>query len=388
MKDGIPELVQAVSGILPFAVCIGNISVSQVVNNAKVSDHHAIIPTLAASKTDLSALPASERNILNMITTRLISAVSDKHIYAETVVTVGCNGETFTAKGKTVIQDGWKAAEQAFANSFGKEKKDDDRSLPELVEGYSFNAKVSVREGFSQPPKHFTEDLLLSAMENAGAEDMPDDAERKGLGTPATRAGIIENLVKSGFLERKGKTLLPTEIGVNLIKILPEQVKSPLLTAEWEHKLKRIERGELPAQDFMAAISNFVRELVKAHNTASGEDKSLFTASRKQSGVIGKCPRCRSDISEVNKGFFCDNPTCKFGLFKDSKFFTAKKKTLTKEVAAALLAEGRIFIPDLISEKTGKPYLKMMSQFHNYSSRNIMLIKMQCPGATRVLCFF
>ena len=356
MKDSIPGLVQAISGVLPFAVSVGNISVSQVVNNAKVSDHHAIIPTLEMPKSDLSALPTAERNILTMIATRLISAVSDKHIYAETVATVECNGEAFTAKGKTVIQDGWKAVEQAFAESIGKQKKDEDKTLPDLEEGYRFTAKAAVREGFSQPPKHYTEDLLLSAMENAGAEDMPDDAERKGLGTPATRAGIIENLVKSGFLERKGKTLLPTESGVNLIKILPDSVKSPLLTAEWENLLKGVERGEVSAQGFMADITKFVEGIVKTNNTATDEGKALFPPVWKQGEVIGKCPRCGADVSESSKGFFCCNQSCKFGLFKDNKFFTAKKKTVTKQVAAALLADGRVYIPDLFSEKTGKTY--------------------------------
>ena len=356
MAAGIPRLVTETAAVLPFSVGELKINPAQIVNNAKVSDHHAIIPTAAMTKADLSALPAAERNILNMVASRLISAVSDKHIFAETVVTVECNGEVFTAKGKTVIQDGWKAVEQKFADSAGKKKKDEDKPLPDLDEGYRFNAKAAVREGFSQPPKHFTEDLLLSAMENAGAEEMPDDAERKGLGTPATRAGIIENLVKSGFLERKDKTLLPTIKGVNLIKVLPESVKSPMLTAEWENHLKRVERGEMSARDFMTAITKFVEGLVKTYNTATDEGKALFPSDRKQGEVIGKCPRCGSDISEAARGFFCGSPSCKFGLFKDNKFFTAKKKTLTKEIASALLADGRVFIPDLMSEKTGKPY--------------------------------
>jgi len=356
MAAGLPGLVQAVSAVLPFDVNITNINVSQVINNAKVSDHHAIIPTSTMPKADLSALPAAERNILHMITTRLISAVADKHIYAETVVTALCEGETFTAKGKTVIQDGWKTVEQAFAASTGKAKKDEDKSLPELLEGYRFNAKAAVREGFSQPPKHFTEDLLLSAMETAGAEDMPEDAERRGLGTPATRANIIENLVKSGFLVRKDKTLLPTDKGINLIKVLPESVKSPLLTAEWENHLGRIEREEMTADDFMISIGKFVGGLVKTHNTASDEGKALFPSNRQSGEVIGKCPRCKNDITEAPKGFFCTNKSCKFGLFKDSKFFTAKKKTLTKATAKTLLSEGRIFMSGLHSEKTGKSY--------------------------------
>ena len=356
MAPGIPQLVRESAAALPFPLGELQINTAQIVNDAKVSDHHAIIPTPAMSKADLSALPAAERNIIAMIATRLVSAVSDKHVYAETTVTVECGGELFTAKGKAIVQDGWKAAEQAFAASVGKQKKDEDKTLPEIEEGYRFNAKSAVREGYSKPPKHFTEDLLLSAMENTGVEEMPDDAERKGLGTPATRAGIIENLVKSGFLERKDKLLLPTPKGSNLIKVLPESVKSPMLTAEWEGHLKRVERGELSASDFMTAITKFVEGIVKTYSAASGEGKALFQSNRNQGETVGKCPRCGANVTEAAKGFFCENKACKFGLFKDSKFFTAKKKSITKEIAAALLAEGRVFIPGLFSEKTGKTY--------------------------------
>lgn len=356
MVAGIPDLVKAVTQVLPFSADAGNINVSQVINNAKVSDHHAIIPTPTMPTTNLSSLPTAERNILNMIATRLVSAVSDKHIYAETIVTVGCEGEIFTAKGKTVVQDGWKAIETAYAASTSKKKKDEDKPLPELAEGYRFDAEASVREGFSQPPKHFTEDLLLSAMETAGAEDMPDDAERKGLGTPATRAAIIENLVKSGLLERKAKQMLPTDKGVNLIKVLPESVKSPLLTAEWEHQLKRIEHGDMPPEEFISSINTFVAEIVKNHHTASSESKALFPSNRKTGEIVGKCPRCGSDVTESPKGFFCISQSCKFGLFKDNRFFAAKKKKLTKDVAKTLLSEGRIFMSGLYSEKTGKQY--------------------------------
>ena len=362
MAGGIPVLVNAVSGKLPFAVHIGNISVSEVINNSKVTDHHAIIPTPAMPAADLSTLPTAEKNVLTMIAMRLVSAVSERHIFAETVVTAECEGKVFTAKGKTIVQNGWKAIEQTFAASVGKAKKDDDRSLPDLNEGYRFQAQSSVREGFSQPPKHFTEDLLLSAMETAGAEDMlagglrPEDAERSGLGTPATRAGIIENLVKSGLLERKAKLLLPTDKGVNLVAVLPQSVKSPLLTAEWENHLGRIQRGEMAASDFMIAIGKFVDGIIKTHNSPSAEHKALFPSDKKGGEVVGKCPRCGSDVTEAPKGFFCGNDACKFGLFKDSKFFTMKKKKLTKDTAAVLLAEGRVFMSGLHSEKTGKQY--------------------------------
>jgi DNA topoisomerase-3 len=356
MAAGIPPLVMDIAEFLPFDVGTLSINPAQVANNDKVTDHHAIIPTITLTKTDISNLPTADRNILMMICARLVSAVSDRHIYAETAVTVECNGETFTAKGRTVIQNGWKTVEQAYLDTLKKTKKDDDKALPDLYEGQQFTADSSVREGFSQPPKHFTEDLLLSAMETAGAEDMPDDAERKGLGTPATRASIIENLVKSGLLERKDKQLLPTAKGVNLIKILPDSVKSPMLTAEWENHFKRIERGEMSANDFMIAINRFVADTVKTYNTASEENKALFPSNRPSGELVGKCPRCTANVTEAPKGWFCDNKACKFGLFKENKFFTSQKKKLTKEIVKTLLAEGRIFISGFTSAKTGKPY--------------------------------
>jgi len=356
MAAGIPALIDGVTTVLPFLGYAGSVNVAQVVNNAKVTDHHAIIPTPTMPKADISALPTADRNILTMICMRLVSAVSEKHLCAETVVTAECEGETFTAKGKTVIQNGWKEVEEAFAAHLGKQKKDAEPSLPQLSEGQAFTAKATVREGFTQPPKQFTEDSLLSAMESAGAEDMPEDAERKGLGTPATRAAIIENLVKSGLLERKGKLLLPTDKGVNLIKVLPESVRSPLLTAEWESQLKQIEQGDMSPDAFLTAINEFVGDTVKAHNTVPDEHKALFPSNRQAGEVVGICPRCGTNVTEAAKGFFCESRNCKFALWKDSKFFTAKNKTLTKDIAKTLLTEGRIFMSGLISQKTGKPY--------------------------------
>ena len=356
MAAGIPALVQSMTAILPKNISAGSINPAQVVNNAKVTDHHAIIPTPTTAKADISSLPTAERNILMMICTRLLSAVSEKHTYAETTATVECGGEMFTAKGKTIVQNGWKTIEQAFFSTLGKTIKDADNALPDLSEGQQFFAKTNVREGFSQPPKHFTEDLLLLSMESASADDMPDDAERKGIGTPATRAAIIEGLVKSGLLTRKDKLLLPTEKGVNLIKILPEQVKSPLLTAEWENHLKRIERGELSAEDFMISIKRFITDMVKTNAAVSDENKALFPTSKQPSEVIGTCPRCGGTVAESPKAFSCENTrskTCEFALWKDNKFFTAKKKTLTKDIATALITGGRIFIKGLHSENTG-----------------------------------
>jgi len=356
MLPSVPALVRSVAAALPFAVNVGSINAGIVINSAKVSDHHAIIPTPSIPKADTSALPSAERNILHMICTRLIAAVSDKHQYAETVVTVTCAGEVFTARGKTVTREGWKAADAAFLASVGKAPKDTEKSLPNMEEGYRFEAKAAVREGFSAPPKHYTEDLLLAAMETAGAGDMPDDAERKGLGTPATRAAIIESLVKSGLVERKDKNMLPTEKGVSLIKILPESVKSPMLTAEWENHLKRIERGEMSERDFMISINKFVGGLVQTNGRPNPEYAALFPSDHPTGEVVGKCPRCGSDVRESPKGFFCGNRACKFGLWKDNKFFTSQKKTLTIDIARALLKEGRASVSGLVSKKTGKPY--------------------------------
>ena len=360
MAPGLPALVFAVAGNLAFlpAVLPLPVNADQVVNNGKVSDHHAIIPTPTMAAANLDGLPAGERNILHLMAVRLLCAVGEKHSHAETAVTVECAGHLFTAKGSTVLREGWKAAEQAFRATLKEKPQEndaDDASLPELSEGQVFSSvAASVREGFSSPPKHFTEDTLLSAMESAGSDDAPKDAERKGLGTPATRAGIIEKLVKSDFVARKSKQLFPTEKGVNLIAVLPEAVKSPQLTAEWEHMLGRIERGELADAAFMKGIADMARGLVSAHAAPDQSHSARFAKPAAPS--VGACPRCGSAVTESKKGFFCSGRDCRFALWRDNKFFAAKKKEITKPIAAALLTEGRVFIKGLYSEKTGKTY--------------------------------
>ena len=360
MAPGLPALVFAVAGNLAFlpAVLPLPVNADQVVNNGKVSDHHAIIPTPTMAAANLDGLPAGERNILHLMAVRLLCAVGEKHSHAETAVTVECAGHLFTAKGSTVLREGWKAAEQAFRATLKEKPQEndaDDASLPELSEGQVFSSvAASVREGFSSPPKHFTEDTLLSAMESAGSDDAPEDAELKGLGTPATRAGIIEKLVKSDFVARKSKQLFPTEKGVNLIAVLPDIIKSPLLTAEWEHMLGRIERGELVDADFMEGIAAMTRDLVSAHAVPDQAHSARF--ARPTAPSVGVCPRCGSAVTESKKGFFCSGRDCRFALWRDNKFFAAKKKEITKPIAAALLTEGRVFIKGLYSEKTGKTY--------------------------------
>ena len=320
----------------------------QICNSKKVSDHHAIIPTAVAGKSDINALPVGEREILTMVAKQVLRAVSESYRYRETTVVISCGGNTFTTKGKTILETGWKAY---------NEKEQTDKVLPELTDGDELTvASSEIKEGKTTPPAHFTEDSLLSAMEVAGAKDMPDDAERKGLGTPATRAGIIEKLVATGFVERKKAkktvSLVPANTGVSLITVLPEQLQSPLLTAEWEHKLKMVEHGEMDADTFMAEISLMVSELVKTYSVIKGAEV-LFPSGR---DVIGKCPRCGGDVTESKKGFFCETNACRFGLWRDNKFLTAKKITLTKKMAATLLKNGHIPVKGIFSEKTGKSY--------------------------------
>jgi len=308
---------------------------------------------------DLSALPAGERAALYMIAVRLICAVGDKHQYAETVITLDCAGHSFTVKGKTVLSPGWRAVEQAYRatlkNTSEDEKDGDAKALPVLTEGQTLEAaRAAVKEGKTNPPKHFSEDTLLSAMETAGADDMREDAERKGLGTPATRAGIIEKLVRTGFVERKAvkkaSHLLPTQTGVALVAILPEQLKSPALTAEWEEQLKQVERGALAATGFMAGIAAMTRELVQTYEP----DKSAAFPSDRE--AVGRCPCCGGQVTEGKKAFACENRACGFVLWKDNRFFAAKKKELTRKIVAALLKDGRAELPGCYSEKTGKTY--------------------------------
>lgn len=347
MAEGVNAVVACSVGICDEAAP-PEVLPQQICNSKKVSDHHAIIPTLVAGETDINTLPAGEREIIKLIAKQVLRAVCDSFRYRETVAVISCGDHTFTAKGKIVENPGWKIY---------NEKEQTDKVLPELADGDELKvASSEIKEGTTKPPSHFTEDSLLSAMEVAGAKEMPDDAERKGLGTPATRAGIIEKLIATGFVERKKakKTvnLVPAHTGVSLITVLPEQLQSPLLTAEWEHKLKMVEHGELDADAFMAEISRMVSDLVKTYSVIKGAEV-LFPSGR---DVIGKCPRCGGDVTESKKGFFCESNDCRFGLWRDNKFLTGKKINLTKKMVGTLLKDGRIPVKGIFSEKTGKSY--------------------------------
>ena len=347
MESGVNALALCCAGICgtepPAAVYSG-----QVCSSKNVSDHHAVVPTMAAGETDLEALPAGEREILRLVSRQVLMAVSAPFVYLETEARLDCGGNAFSAKGKTVVQPGWKAYADAELT---------DKALPELSEGQFLPvSSCEVKEGKTTPPKHFTEDTLLSAMETAGKEDMPEDAERKGLGTPATRAAVIEKLVATGFAERrkakKAVRLVPTEAGVSLITVLPEQLQSPLLTAEWEHRLKEIECGELGADEFLAGIRDMVAALVRDAAPVDGAEV-LFPSGRP---VVGKCPRCGAQVTESKNGYFCERRSCKFGLWRDNRFLVAKKLSLTKKMVSSLLTEGRAYASGIYSEKTGKTY--------------------------------
>ena len=329
--------------------------IRRITNNAKVTDHHAIIPTVQLEKQDISALPESEQKILRLVAMRLLSATGEKHIYDETSVTLSCEGYMFSAKGKTVVQEGWKAVEQRFkATLKSKEKDEPEKMLPAVCEGDVLDAvSASVTEHFTTPPKQYTEDTLLSAMETAGNEAFDDDTEKKGLGTPATRAGIIEKLVKGGYAERKGKSIMPTKDGLNLVCVLPEQITSPSMTAEWENTLMQIERGQADGDKFLAGIVDMTASLVKAYPFLSDAEANRFDSGKE---VIGKCPRCGSPVYVGKGNYYCSSKECSFCLWEDNKFFSSKKKKLTKKIAKELLDKGWCRVTGLYTPKRPQLY--------------------------------
>ena len=358
MKDTIPALCELAASALPFSVAALSVDAPRVINNGKVSDHHALLPTKQISGADFSSLPAGERNILTLVTVRLLCAVGEKHLYEDTAVVLLCGGATFTAKGRVVVSPGFKEIEQAFFATLKKKPEDDSKdedakALPPLAEGQTFEkVEASTKEGTTSPPRHFTEDTLLSAMETAGNDQFDDDTEKKGLGTPATRAGIIEKLVKSGFAERKGKSLIPTKDGCNLVCVLPEQITSPKMTAEWENTLMEIERGKADADAFLSGIVRMTGDLVKAYPFLSDAEAQRFGTGKEE---IGKCPRCGSPVYIGKGNFYCSNKECSFCLWEDNKFFSSKKKKLTKRIAKELLDKGWCRVTGLYTPK--KPQL-------------------------------
>ena len=351
MEGTARNVIEAIFNSLLFEQNIMfNPDVKKVLNSKKVTDHHAIIPTMEIVKQDLKAIPESEMKILSLCANRLLCATAEKHIYNSTKAELTCNGMVFKVSGKEIWKNGWKDFEDFFKNSYktmeDKKDSDDTKKLPELTEGMTVTVEdTRVSEHFTQPPKHYTEDSLLSAMERAGSEDMDDDVERKGLGTPATRADIIEKLVKDGFVKREKKQMIPTEDGMKMITILPDVVKSPKLTADWENELTLVSKGEVSAVQFMSRIKAMVSDLVKTYHGISEEQKNMFAQEQK---MFGKCPNCGKDVVNGKYGAYCVG---KCGMNVNR----VMGKVLTEEQVENLLAGKKILLKGLTS-KAGKKY--------------------------------
>ena len=349
MEQTAGNVIKAIfSSILFEENMMFNPDIKRVLNSKKVTDHHAIIPTMEIAKADLAALPETERKILSLVANRLLCATGEKHLYETVKAELTCGGYTFATSGKSVLKNGWKDFEDTFKRSFKtmEDKEQEDKKLPELSKGQTFNGvQTKISEHYTTPPKHFTEDSLLSAMERAGSEDMGDDVERKGLGTPATRADIIEKLVKDGFVKREKKQMIPTENGIKLITVLPDVVKSPKLTADWENALTLVAKGEMEREDFMADIETMVSDLIHTYHEVSDEQKKMFAQEQK---VLGKCSNCGGEVVKGKYGAFCKN---KCGM-NVSRIMGV---SLSDEQVESLLDGKRTLLKGLTS-KAGKKY--------------------------------
>ena len=349
MEQTAGNVIKAIfSSILFEENMMFNPDIKRVLNSKKVTDHHAIIPTMEIAKADLAALPETERKILSLVANRLLCATGEKHLYETVKAELTCGGYTFATSGKSVLKNGWKDFEDTFKHSFKtmEDKEQEDKKLPELSKGQTFNGvQTKISEHYTTPPKHFTEDSLLSAMERAGSEDMGDDVERKGLGTPATRADIIEKLVKDGFVKREKKQMIPTENGIKLITVLPDVVKSPKLTADWENALTLVAKGEMEREDFMADIETMVSDLIHTYHEVSDEQKKMFAQEQK---VLGKCSNCGGEVVKGKYGAFCKN---KCGMNVSRIMGVA----LSDEQVESLLTGKKTLLKGLTS-KAGKKY--------------------------------
>ena len=365
MEKMIPDLARKMASKFGYTK---NISVypKQVINNNKVSDHHAIIPTVNVADTEFGKLPSGEQKVLSLITARLLSALGESAVRSEVDVEFTCADTVFKAKTKNLTKKGWREIQDwIMGSSMDSENEKEEKSgnanmlacIAMLTNGKSYplqNPKMEA--GKTSPKKHFTEDSLLSAMERAGADEMPDEAERKGIGTSATRAATIEKLVRIGFVERKGnkktKYLLPTHKGVALITVMPEQIQSPSMTAEWEQKLLDVEKGTFQDAEFMREIDGMITELIGTYKIV--EDAELLMPPSVEK--IGICPSCGQHVVERQKGYSCENRQCNFVLWKQNRFFEALGKKMTKQTATKLLSDGRVALKGCKSKKTGKSY--------------------------------
>ncbi len=363
MEQTAIELLEALPEMLPFLQqkSVGR-NIGRIIDNDKVSDHHALLPTKEAVKQDFEELSERQRNIFWLIGQRLAQAVSEECVYEEVVITVLCEGHEFFAKGKAIIQPGFKGIEDVFRNSVqkgktvpsDKEKTEDTFSIPEgLSEGMEISGvRAENSKHFSSPPRPYSEDTLLAAMERAGSQEFEEGTEKKGLGTPATRASILEKLVSSGYAKRSGKQILPTADGKELIAVLPEYLKSASMTAEWENKLLLMEKGQIDGDGFLREITDLIEKMLEGCKAISGEEQHRFNKKEK----IGICPVCGNPVYEGKKNFYCGSRECPFSLWKENRYLAGMKKLVDKKMAVDLLKKGRTHVKDLYSQKTGKTF--------------------------------
>ena len=355
MKDTVDELVGKMPVLLPF-VDYGQLGhgVKRVINNAKVSDHHAILPTKEAVEKGISDLPSDKKNLMMLICQQLVQATGEEYLYEQTDITVKCQEHDFKARGKMPVQMGFKEVEKAFKNQRVKaeavDEKEKDASIPAgYEEGMNlFPVKAEKTTHYTSPPKPFNEDTLLAAMETAGNKEFDSETEKKGLGTPATRASIIEKLVASGYAQRKGKQILPSAEGQELVKVMPEYLKSAAMTAEWENQLLMMEKGQITDAQFMGEITSLVGKILEVCRDIPEEERKRFQTEKE---VIGKCPVCGSDIFEGKQNFYCSNRQCDFALWKENRFLGSMEKNLDKKMAKELLAKACTHVKGLYSRK-------------------------------------
>ena len=355
MKDSVEELVGKMPVLLPF-VDYGQLGhgVKRVINNAKVSDHHAILPTKEAVEKEISDLPSDKKNLMMLICQQLVQATGEEYLYEQTDITVKCQEHDFKARGKIPVQMGFKEVEKAFKQLCVKaepvEGKEKETSIPAgYEEGMRlFPVKADKTTHYTSPPKPFNEDTLLAAMETAGNKEFDSETEKKGLGTPATRASIIEKLVSSGYAQRKGKQILPSTEGKELVKVMPEYLKSAVMTAEWENQLLMMEKGQITDTQFMGEITSLVRKILEVCREIPEEERRRFQTARE---VIGKCPVCGCDVFEGKQNFYCSNRQCDFALWKENRFLGSMEKNLDKKMARELLDKACTHVKGLYSKK-------------------------------------
>ena len=355
MKDSVEELVGKMPVLLPF-VDYGQLGhgVKRVINNAKVSDHHAILPTKEAVEKEISDLPSDKKNLMMLICQQLVQATGEEYLYEQTDITVKCQEHDFKARGKIPVQMGFKEVEKAFKQLCVKaepvEGKEKETSIPAgYEEGMRlFPVKAEKTTHYTSPPKPFNEDTLLAAMETAGNKEFDSETEKKGLGTPATRASIIEKLVSSGYAQRKGKQILPSIEGKELVKVMPEYLKSAVMTAEWENQLLMMEKGQITDTQFMGEITSLVRKILEVCREIPEEERRRFQTARE---VIGKCPVCGCDVFEGKQNFYCSNRQCDFALWKENRFLGSMEKNLDKKMARELLDKACTHVKGLYSKK-------------------------------------